>query len=470
MANSFLLFATLLAIHLTYLADKMTEHLNNNDREILVSMLVAIDQLQEFGGSNVTPLPTNTRNTKMMEADKVRDFWKTASVADIDIYLAAGGDVNARDDIGRTPLYSSLMGGNVVATQHLIEQGANMEARDMRGETALHHAASLGGRASLDAVRVFLEAAPAPTALLNQKDPRGERPLHHAAGNSNGLMAKELIAQGADIDARDNNGRTPLHRSATVGASKPAEVFLASGANIEALTLDGETPLQIAANHSAYRMVQFLTNAGAKVEDVCNMAENVALFLAAESGETGMVQTLLREGVADIDCQDGKGNTPLHIATFYGHLDTVAALIDGAANCKTVNHDGDTPLHLAVMDRPSATDIISLLLAANVDIDARNDRGETPLHKTCNGAAAAMKQLVDARANIEARDIFGGRPLHNAVYRYNKTCVRVLIDAGADVNAQDDEGLTPRECLLVSKIPAIARITNEIEKMLSASR
>ena len=445
------------------LADQIERTTNDHDREILASMVLSLSEKVTFSGSNVIALPTNTASKKSLKANKVQDFWKTASVADIDIYLAAGGDINARDDIGRTPLHSSLMGGNVVATQHLIEQGAQVDARDKNGESGLHLAASRGDT-SIDAVRVLLDAAPA--SLLNQQDQTGKTALHHTAYCDGCLVAKELIARGADTEACDKYGWTTLHLASRIGVVETAKALLEMEANIEALTPDGETPVQIASYYGRYRMVQFLASAGATIDDACNLTENAALFAAAEYDHVDKLEAALATGVADIDCQDLKGNTALHLAAMWGSVDAVAALIKAGANCMLVNDQGDSPLHCAVINQAPGTDIISLLLAANADIDARNADKRTPLHRAARVNAMAVKALVDARANVNASDIRGERPLHIATLIGNETCVRVLVDAGADVNAKNDDGLTPRECLLVSKIPALARIKNEIEKML----
>ena len=68
------------------------------------------------------------------------DWWKTATVADVQTELDAGADIMARDDRGQTPLHYAAMWGTPANNQLLLAAGADVMARDKDGNTPLHFA------------------------------------------------------------------------------------------------------------------------------------------------------------------------------------------------------------------------------------------------------------------------------------------------------------------------------------------
>ncbi len=76
-------------------------------------------------------------------------------------------------------------------------------------------------------------------------------------------------------------------------------------------------------------------------------------------------------------------------------------------------------------------------------LDQKNDLGDTPLHTVCSwGRLEPVKVLIEAGAAVNARGDKGGTPLFNAVIGKNVDVVRFLIDSGADVKIKNDWGRT----------------------------
>lgn len=111
-----------------------------------------------------------------------------------------------------------------------------------------------------------------------------------------------------------------------------------------------------------------------------------------------------------------------------------------------------TPLHAAV-DEGTVAEVVALL-EAGADVDAVNKYGETPLHlaaahaseSTGKSAPEKGKLLIEAGADIEAVDKYGARPIHILVEGFGDetlALLQILIDAGVDVNARNDDGYTP---------------------------
>lgn len=140
---------------------------------------------------------------------------------------------------------------------------------------------------------------------------------------------------------------------------------------------------------------------------------------------------------------------PLHGAVYHGKLSSVKRLLefckDGA---KDKDEDGCTPLHYCVIDER----IAELLISYGADVYARSKAGKIPLHTIMESPVRSMKiekiirfLLLQDRHNkmVQAVDEDGETPLHVAAKCLEIAVMRMLLRAGADVNARDNEGNTP---------------------------
>jgi hypothetical protein len=117
-------------------------------------------------------------------------------------------------------------------------------------------------------------------------------------------------------------------------------------------------------------------------------------------------------------------------------------------------YTGDSALHVAAA--AYRHEIARRLLAAGADIRARNRRGAEPLHYAVDGMpgslswnpgaqAATIATLIVAGADPNAVDKSGVTPLHRAVRTRCAAAVRALLDGGADVRRQNNNGSTPMQ-------------------------
>ena len=107
------------------------------------------------------------------------------------------------------------------------------------------------------------------------------------------------------------------------------------------------------------------------------------IIRAAKSGDTSSVKQLLEQDAALIAARDTDGSTPLHCATWKGHLGVVELLLSVGADVNARNnndHWGTTPLHAAAHANQRA--IAELLIAKGADVYATNLNGRTPLDET----------------------------------------------------------------------------------------
>ena len=143
----------------------------------------------------------------------------------------------------------------------------------------------------------------------------------------------------------------------------------------------------------------------AAVERLRSMSPSLTLFEAAAIGDAAGVRRLVADEPAGVNTHSVDGWTALHLASFFGHVGVVEALLAARADvhARSRNSHGNTPLHAAAAGRGDIR-IVSQLLAAGADVDAAEPAGYRPLHLAAGqGKAAVVDTLLARGAAAEAR-------------------------------------------------------------------
>jgi cytohesin len=220
------------------------------------------------------------------------------------------GRIDAPDEHGQPPLHNAVVDGYDSLQMWLLDHGADPNAPNSRGETALHLAVLSDRTPDRRTMRALIRRGADPNA--SRED--GSSPLHVAAGFGAQASVQALLENGADPRRRSHGGDTPLHAAATPQPDRTPEdcrriiaQLVAGGADPNASNSFGLSPLHRAALSGHVTALQALLDAGARV-DLEGPGRATALSLAATSGHAGAVAALLARG-ADPGHRDEAGHT-----------------------------------------------------------------------------------------------------------------------------------------------------------------
>jgi ankyrin repeat protein len=239
---------------------------------------------------------------------------RSGDVADVEMALSGGEDVNKKDKDGNTPLMLAARHGDLGVVQTLVKKGADLKAKNKDGCDAL-------------------------CALSNY--------------SMSGSPAAGKVGQPSE-----QVGIT------TDGHLKTAEYVVNEGADVNAKTNDGSTALMLAARLNKKDLVELLLSRGADVNAV-DQQGNTALINAVIKGQGEVVCPLIRNG-ADVNAKDREGRTALQFAEQYGHK-RIAQLLrngcpkDGGLAAREVSDSSLNPAGRKIVDVLVAEKLIESL-------------------------------------------------------------------------------------------------------------
>jgi ankyrin repeat protein len=236
----------------------------------------------------------------------------TGNIEAVKQHLAAGTDVNAKDDNGSTPLQFAAQDGHKKIAELLIINGADVNVADMSSMTPLHFAVVFG------------------------------------QGNE---ILELLIDKGADVNAKDDGGSTPLDLAEMLVATPapPAPPPAPPPAALPPAEFSEEEMVEIPPvpefKTDFEETINLLRKHGGKKS--AELDPVAAIHKAVELGSLEDVKQLLADGV-DVDAKNKLGWTPLLWAVGDGHKEIVELLIANGADVNAKRSDGGTSLGWAI--------------------------------------------------------------------------------------------------------------------------
>lgn len=355
--------------------------------------------------------------------------------------LNRGVDPNSRDE-GQPVLFRAVIGGNRETVQLLIQAGADVNATNT-GVTALGLAVWWAPEVVPDLIAAGANVNTASPALstavikkgnlavvelllksgdnVNARD-RGVTALMMASAAGSPEIITALVTAGADVNATDNRLAGSLIYASRRGHPQTVRVLLRLGTNLNARDRSGWTALMHAGRENHPRTVIELLKAGA----IRKLLNEASLIGAAERGEVNRVAALLKQGTFP-DLKDDWGNNAL-----------LSVLMRDQNFGDVITKDSKGKIvHL-----PSTTEyaaILQMLIEHGANVNCPDRGGPIPLLYVTELKSARV--LLAAGADVNAKNEAGTSPLMRAATQdFHGDIVRLFLENGADINAVDHEG------------------------------
>ncbi len=372
--------------------------------------------------------------------------------------LKSGADVNASQGDGMTALHWAAMHGDSEMTTMLLQAGGNVRAQSRLGGYVPLHLAAQSGSAGV------IEQLLARGAPVNQPTTTGATPLMLAAASGSAPATNRLIDAGADVNATElAQGQTALMFAAALDRADVVRSLLARGAavatatkviDLEALTAaPGEEALQQAQRRPgqggsggaggsatpaapASRGVDIagVSRPFRYNELIGRQGGLTALLLAARQGSTDTVLALL-DGGADINqVSPGDRTSPLLIAVINGHFDLAMTMIERSASVTLASEAGTTPLYAALNVQWAPKAFYPQPRAYLQQRVSYLDLMKTLLAKGADPNARLKRKLWFSSYNFDVLrvDEVGATPFWRAAYASDIEAMRLLVASGAD--------------------------------------
>jgi ankyrin repeat protein len=338
------------------------------------------------------------------------------------------------------------------AVRALLQKGADVNAAQVDGTTALHWAVY---NDDAETVAALLRAKASVKAVNRFRVP----PLALACTNGNAAIVKLLLEAGADANATMNGGETVLMLASRSGSADTVKALIASGANTDARERHGQTALMWAAAEGNTAVVRLLMEAGADINATLSSGFT-PFFLAVREGRLDTVRAFLAAGI-DVNATFPRpanaprstagsyirpvdpGTSPLLLAVENGHFELAIALVDAGADPND-NRSGFTALHtLSWVRKPDSSDNSDPAPAIGegrlTSLDFVREIVKRGANVNFRLPKGAPKQ-PDTSSRIESD---GATPILFAADRSDVPLMRLLVELGADPLIPNFNNTTP---------------------------
>jgi ankyrin repeat protein len=390
-------------------------------------------------------------------------------VARVRALIGAGADVTVPNKYGSNAMQLAAEAANEEIIQLLLDAGADADSPNPEGQTALMLVARAG---AVDAARLLIRKG----ATIDARENWGNQTaLMWATARRHPEMMKLLIKEGADINAisavrdynahvtaegraktLDSGGLTPLMYAIRENCIACVALLIESEVDLDLVDPDGVSPLLLAVLNTNWDIAELLIKAGADVNqwDMFGQAPLIAAVANRNGGAIkidGYISQTNGLGIVEMLLDVGANpNMQLFLAPAKSRLGYrgTTPLIRAAANADVevidllLQHGADATLTQA--------DLQSALYAlAGSGGRGRGFGGGAPVPESAQ--LTALQMLLDAGAGKLLNDLAsphhlqrnrGGSVVHAAANAGNQALLKALVEAGADINATDVDGLT----------------------------
>ncbi|XP_072046933.1 E3 ubiquitin-protein ligase MIB2-like [Amphiura filiformis] len=278
--------------------------------------------------------------------------------------------------------------------------------------------------------------------------------LTQASAKGDVSKVKQLIQSHPNwVDHRTDKGFTSLHLSSHEGHYEIVSVLLSANADKELTDKDGDAALAFSCFGNKPSVTKLLLKKGCNPNAV-NRVGRSCLHIAAGKGFSACVSALLMRDEIDVNKQDNDDMTSLMRAIESGDSPTIDLIVDEPAVDFTIkNKRGFNPLQYAAL-KGNAHSTERIVSKCKPDfVESHKEDGWTALHVAIfnNHTEVATALIERGHANMNCRTSKKEAPLHLACAKGLNKSIELLVNGGAEVNAQDDDGDTPLHAMLMKQ-------------------
>ncbi len=418
---------------------------------------------------------TNTQNYSPLRAALTEG-------GELQDWIITSKTLNARDGSGNTPLHYAAEWKLDDAITGLAQKGANVNAVNANGESALFSAVKADSPSTIGAL---VESGITTDFRSNlTRDHLGNTPLHCAVRWNALQAAQTLIGMGIDVNAQNLSGKTALSDTCRSDKREMAILLIQNGANVNSTDATGRSILIDAIQANNAPMVSLLLANGANPQ-IQQMSGRNAYHEAAIYGKVDIINMVRKAGGAPLS-RDAKGDSPFSLV-----LDSSEEIIKAVLGSDTniVDSDGNTPVHIAVSKKvPSKK--LKMILNMGYPVSQRNGKGLTPLAEAVNKNAKGLAFILLERGadpfiattdgdsalsnafkngnieildeivkyNANKTDMQGDTILHYAARLATEPTIQHLLNLNLDRKVKNLSGETPAQMASRWERPAAAEL------------
>ncbi|WP_072682356.1 ankyrin repeat domain-containing protein [Arcobacter sp. LA11] len=379
--------------------------------------------------------------------------------------LENGASINHINSSGRTVLQDAALEENEKVFQILMSKNPDLSLTDHYGRTVLFDAVEGGNLSIIKEVINNIDD-------INIVDNNGRSALFYSVLKENDLVTKFLISNGIDINIVDKKRQSALFNAVILGSNNISiiELLLEKGIKLNIKDYAEKTILD-----EILKILAIVKSSDEKIEGKYRLANKERNYLKL----TGL---LIDNGLA-IDRTDSDGKTVLYKEVERENYDTIDFLIASGADVNTQDKDGKTVIFDAVLKGPSNMEMIDHLISKGADIDHQDFNERTIVDDlaeavliTQNNKKPSSKRFLDL---VEGEDYFallkkvlifkpkinypkkdGKTVLFDLVIQNNIELIKLVVNAGADLNVIDNDKNTPLSYMIDDGL----KITHQKEK------
>ena len=352
-------------------------------KKIIISTLLILLQVLVFGQNKIITVPLNY--------PKIQEVINNNNLNELN-KLVNKNNVNSFDSVGVTLLSRGVISKNFDVVKILINKGANPN-------------------------------------LQNQTSSQST-PLMMASNYNLIDIAKNLIANGADIDIQDKNGDPVIHWSAYLGEVEFTKMLLDKGAKTNLKSIHSDGVMGVALKEWQDSIVTLLISYGKGTHKVNE--QDKPLLNAVKNNNLKLVKRFLTKQNSNIF--DESGSSLLIIASNNGYFEIVKLLLENGAKFNMMNPAGHTALNKAVWSKKN--DVAKYLIEKGADVNKTDERFILPpLVAAARSNNLEMgKILLDKGANINTQNgIDKFTPIIWAAFYENIDFVKLLLQYKPDL-------------------------------------